>query len=246
MTTFYLSTALTFPTMITCGHICHHWKLMAKEESFLPGPSSKCSLEPSTSNLCSHLWHPSSFILHMSSAAIPSPAWLWNILFLSLSLSSSILSCLYLCTSFLPCLYALPSPPLTSISSTILDLPRTLKKTQWCLITQRSRLNSTPWFLTPVQSHFYQQSSKLISHLPNHAPTTRLMSYSSLHLSLCSYHFSKHECPLSLVHPLSTISHPCLFQKAIPNILSGWFCSLTQDQTQITISPGWGTSLSST
>ena len=109
MTTFHLSTALTFPTMITCGHICHHWKLMAKEESFLPGPSSKCSLETSTSNLCSHLWYPSSFILHMSPATIPSPAWLWNILFFSLSLSSSILSCLYLCTSFLPCLYALPS-----------------------------------------------------------------------------------------------------------------------------------------
>ena len=78
MTPFCLSTALIFPTIITCGHICHHWKLMAKAESFLPGPSTKCSLEPSISDLCSHLWHPSSCILHMSPATIPCPPWLWN------------------------------------------------------------------------------------------------------------------------------------------------------------------------
>ena len=208
-------------------------------------PSVPWNHQPQTSAVIYDTHLPSSFICHQ----LPYPAQLDFETFSSFPCHSLVPSshvCIFAPVSFLVSMPSHLTPPLTSISSTILDLPRTLKKTQWCLITQRSRLNSTPWFLTPVQSHFYQQSSKLISHHPNHAPTTRLMSYSSLHLSLCSYHFSKHECPLSLVHPLSTISHPCLFQKAIPNILSGWFCSLTQDQTQITISPGWGTSLSST
>lgn len=65
---------------VTYGHICYHWKLMIKDESFLPGPSSNCFLSSSTSvprfrNLPFSI---TPLFLQPSYATMPSPTWLWN------------------------------------------------------------------------------------------------------------------------------------------------------------------------
>lgn len=137
------SPALTFPTEITCGHICHYWKFMVRDESFLlvPPPSVPWNPHPrpqvQNSAVTSHSPLLAPFICHQA----PCPAQLdfetvLTSVFSSLtshswgSSPSSVSASFYQLPSLPLCL---PISPYLCPPSTI-HLPRMLKNTQWCPI----------------------------------------------------------------------------------------------------------------
>ena len=115
----------SFPTEITCGPICHHWKFMANDESFSPVPlsSSTLILRPQVQN--SAVIYDSLLLIsfQMLPSTVFSIAWLWTILtsvFPSLTCYSSgsspvLYVYIFALSSFLASLPAHFIPPLTTM-----------------------------------------------------------------------------------------------------------------------------------
>ena len=154
--------------------------------------------------------------------------------------------CLHLFTSFLLCLSACPSHPISALhlQFTCLECSRTHNGAPSFRYQGQT---PHPDFSHAYNSPLYQQSAKPLSHLPQceFTPPTQMSLYSFLFLRLCYHHFTN-RVPFLSLHSLSTTSHPYIFQRTIPNILYSLFSTLTQDETLMITRLRAGRSLRST